>query len=167
MIKLRLRGATHRQISKLLKVHENTIYAWNRKPEFKILYLKTRAQVFGQTQDLADQRARQVEKDIEEVMEEYSHKAIHTIDKLTRASDDRVKLRAAMDLADRGKKTAKTKKVQQTNLNVFVTPEALKAASQTARELMEFGMPIKPIELDASMVDEIDDSIEPDTDFDE
>jgi hypothetical protein len=161
MIKLRIRGATLRDCAEILGYYQGTIEKWNKMPEFQAKLAATRAQIFSKSAsnriECIQQKAREKVNRVEELIDRYSVDAIRVINvKMRRSPDERIQLKAAMDLANRGSKTAKTKKVQQQNLHAIITPEMLASMAKTASEIQEFGHPIEPVELDASVIEPID-----------
>ena len=104
-------------------------------------------------QERYDQRAAEKLEHIDQLIDRYSVDAVRVINvKMRRSKNERVQLMAAKDLADRGTKTAKTKKVQQMNLHAILTPEQLASMAKTAAEIRDFGHPIEPVELQEHVV---------------
>jgi hypothetical protein len=172
MVKLRIRGATLKDCADILGYRQQTVETWNKLPEFQAMLAATRAAIFGNRKpansiERVQARARENLERVEELIDRYSVDAIRVINvKMRRSPDERIQLRAAMDLANRGSRTAKTKRVQQQNIHAILTPELLVQMAKTAREIQEFGHAIKPVELDEHVVSprEIDDG---DIDLDE
>jgi hypothetical protein len=161
MIKLRIRGATLRDCAEILGYYQGTIERWNKMPEFQAKLAATRAQIFGKSAsnriERIQQKAREKVNRVEELIDRYSVDAIRVINvKMRRSQDEHIQLKAAIDLAERGSKTAKTKKMQQQNLHAIITPEMLASMAKTASEICDFGHPIEPVELDESVIEQIE-----------
>lgn len=136
LVRLLIRGTSYAQCAELLGFHVNTIKKWIKKPEFDLKLRRTRALVYSETDVIPDKVAQQVMESVEKLIERGAEKAIVKITTLMEQSkNEHIQLKAAVDLADRDQRTSKTKKVQQINLNAFLTPELLVAAAAAARTL--------------------------------
>src|SRR5262245_21193220 len=159
LVRLRIRGLTIMECAERLGYAHTTIERWMKKDAFKLKIARTREQIFNQVsptvESLADHAIDVIEKRIEEVMERYSTEAILKIRQtMHEADNESVRLKAAIDLADRGTRTAKTKKVQGTLGVSFLTPELLLKAAKVAREALEneeAGQVIEAVPLDETM----------------
>ena len=159
LVRLRIRGCSIKECAEQLGFGEFTIFKWLHKPAFELKLKRTREQIFNQVsptvETLAEHAIDVIEKRIEEVMERYSTEAILKIRQTMHDSENEgVALKAAIDLADRGQRTAKTKKVQGTVGVSFLTPELLMAAAKAARVIQEnesVGRVVLPLPLDESM----------------
>src|SRR5215831_15794297 len=159
LVRLRIRGMTQEECAKALGYARATITRWEEQPAYKLKMSRTRELIFNQVspkvEALASHVADIIEERIEEVMERYSHEGIHKIRQTMHDSDNEaVALKAAIDLADRGMWTGKTKKVQGTVGVSFLTPELLLKAAKAAREAMEneaVGKVIEAVPLDETM----------------
>lgn len=160
IVRLQIRGASQKECAERLGFHVNTIKKWCAKPEFKLKLMRTRALVFDRTQDAGDQAAKKAVEEVEQLIEKYAAEAITKIHSLMeKAESERVQLKAATDLADRGKRTSKVHKVLTAGTMMVFTPEALAAAALAAKEIQEnraIGRVVKPVELDTSMIDLIE-----------
>ena len=159
LVRLRIRGMTQEECAKALGYARATITRWEEQPAYKLKMSRTRELIFNKVEPkveaLAEHVADIIEERIEEVMERYSHEGIHKIRQTMHDSDNEaVALKAAIDLADRGTRTGKTKKVQGTVGVSFLTPELLLRAAKAAREALEneaMGRVIDAVPLDETM----------------
>jgi len=161
LVRLKMRNISDRKASELMGIPLKTIYNWNRTPEFQSKLKKTRFEVFQRAEDLLG-TATDVAQNIEKVKEDYASGGLRKIKQIMDESvSENLQLKAAIDLADRGSKTSKTKKVQQTNLSAVLTPEVLKLMVDTTRELIEYGQEIPAAPTDASIYLPVEDDVEP------
>jgi len=159
LVRLRIRGMTQEECAKALGYARATITRWEEQPAYKLKMSRTRELIFNKVEPkveaLAEHVADVVAERIEEVMERYSHEGIHKIRQTMHDSDNEaVALKAAIDLADRGTRTGKTKKLQGTVGVSFLTPELLLKAAKAAREALEneaLGRVIDAVPLDETM----------------
>jgi len=159
LVRLRIRGMTQEECAKTLGYARATITRWEEQPAYKLKMSRTRELIFNKVEPkveaLAEHVADIIEQRIEEIMERYSMEAVHKIRQVMHdAESDAVALKAAIDLADRGTRTGKTKKVQGTVGVSFLTPELLLKAAKAAREAMEneaVGRAIEAVPLDETM----------------
>jgi predicted DNA-binding protein (UPF0251 family) len=170
LVKLRLRGLTAKQCGEKLGVSYRTIEEWMKRSEWKARFLKTKAETFAKLapseeldRDQMKGRADiiNVELLLKDLIAESSLKAVRQILEVMENKETplALKLKAAIDLADRGPHSQKTKKVQQTSVGLLLTPQALAHASATAREILEFNHPIDAVDIDASdLTDDEDES---------
>src|SRR5262249_3781225 len=144
LIRLQIRGTSQKQCAAKLGFHVNTIKKWHRNPEFKLKLKRTRDLVFQRTsatvEELQDRGLERFKNEIERLIEQYSLEAVVKIRELMHNSKHEwIQLKSAIDLADRGTKTAKTQKVQARAqiTHAYLTPELLAAAAKCAREILE------------------------------
>ena len=159
LVRLRIRGLSIKECAGQLGFSRNTVEKWVLKDAFKVKLARTREQIFNQVsptvETLAAQAVNAIEARIEEIMERYSVEAVHKIRQVMHdAESEQTQLKAAIDLADRGMRTSKTKKVQGSVGVSFLTPELLLKAAKAAREALEheaLGRVITAVPLDERM----------------
>lgn len=156
LCRLLIRGATQKQAAELLGFHVQTIKKWVANAEFKLKLQRTRALIFEKTKDVVASEVKAITEDVVALRENLAVKGLKTIgtimdDKKTATG---IKLKAAIELADRGTDTSKTKKIQQAHLHALITPENLMVASKAAQEMLEdfaVGRHVEAIELEPSL----------------
>jgi hypothetical protein len=139
LCRLRLRGIGMERCAELLGYHPLTIFKWLKHPMFKAKLAKTKAEL-KKDLERALTDGEDIPKNIEELKQKYSFRGLQKIhDLMATSEDERIQLKAAMDLADRGKDTSKTKKVEQKTWSAVLTPELLVQMAETAKEIQQFG----------------------------
>lgn len=159
LVRMRIRGMTIEECAHRLGYAHTTVERWMKKPAFQLKLSRTREQVFHlvepKLEAMAEHAADIIEQRIEEVMERYSREGILKIRQVMHDSEsEALQLKAAIDLADRGSRTSKTKKVQGAVGVSFLTPELLLKAAKVAREALEneaVGQVIEAVPLDETM----------------
>jgi len=159
LVRLRIRGLTLAECAQRLGYAGKTIHTWVNKPEFQLKLSRTRELVFHMVEPkleaMAEHAADIIEQRIEEVMERYSKEGILKIRQVMHDSEsEALQLKAAIDLADRGMRTSKTKKIQGAVGVSFLTPELLLKAAKVAREALEneeVGKIVEAVPLDETM----------------
>ncbi len=158
-IRLKIRGATDIQVADILGVRVKTLQRWKQQPEFTLRMMRTKKAIFDGTMNITNEKAMAAVENVEKLIEEYSTKAIHRIaEKMEKAENEGLQLKAAIDLADRGTRTSKTKKVASTHLHAFLTPELLREAARVAKDMLEddaIGYHVEPVALEPIMADDI------------
>lgn len=160
LVVLLIRNATQKQAADLLGFHPNTIKKWVADERFQLKLKRTRALIFAKTQDSVDKIVTEEVVNVKKLIEQHSTKAIQKIAGLMEtSSSEAIQLKAAIDLADRGPDTSKTKKMMGVVGHAFLTPEVITAAAAAARALEEnqkVGRVIEAVALEPKMAEPVE-----------